>query len=251
MNTHNCAKDHDDEVEDTHICILYQTGDKFFGYESVRSNRFYLVHDPKGATLSYLEDYHDSLKLMKNNDISITKHMFAGYQYMEATPKYEAKERFRKMGTLWKEMKDDDPMHTIHVELAHFNSHHTIHYLMRFLFPYADSIGFNEQEIFTLYNQFVFYKNREHQDEDDELEMGPSDSRLTVYESLSIMQQIISKFMEERYPNISRLQYHTLGHMITCYDPEKWDSAEDSLFRTGLTSAKYCMLHSKQDQQPR
>lgn len=210
--TTDIDKENEDEIDDTHICILYQNSDKFFGYETVRSNRFYLINDPKGSKLSFIEDYHDSLAKQKEK---ITRHMFAGYQYMEASPKYDTKERFRIMSSKWMEMKKEDPEHTIHIELAHFNSIHTIHYVMRFLFPLADSVGFNEQEIFSLYNQFVFYKNKEHQDSDEETEMGPSASRLTVDDSLNIMYALVSKFLEQTYPNITRLQYHTLGHMIT------------------------------------
>lgn len=250
MLTHDCDGDSEEEEEDVHICILYQNTDKFYGYDTVRSNRFYLIHDPKGSKLSFVEDYHKTLHLMRESNINVTRHMFAGYQYMEALPKYDAKARFFKIRDEWKSLKQEDPGHTIHAELAHFNFHHTIHYIIKHLFDYVDSVGFNEQEMFSLYNQFIFYKNRERESDEDEAEIGPSSSRLTVYDSIDLITKLIKRFIEDRFPGISRLQYHTLGHMITCYDPLVWDSADDSLMKAGLTSALYCSLHSKEKEKP-
>lgn len=252
VDAHDCDGDEDegDELQDIHICILYQTGDEFFGYQSVRSNRFYLIHDPKGSKLQYVEDYHDTLDKLSSQNLTPFKHMFAGYQYMEAQPKLEAKKRFKVIKDNWAKMKNENQNHTIHVELAHFNYHHTIHYVMKYLFNYTDSIGFNEQELFAVYNQLVFYKNRYEDSEDDEQEIGPSSSRLTHYDSLNLIYPLIKRFLVEKYPNISRVQYHTLGHMITWYDPEIWESGEESLLRTGLTSATYCALNSKNTDTP-
>jgi len=140
----------------------------------------------------------------------------------------------------WAEMKEQNPNHTIHVELAHFNLNHTLHYLMKYLLIHTDSIGFNEQEIYTLYNQYIFYENRINPKNKVAREYIKShNSRLSIQDSLGLIYNLVTQYLEGGYNTISRIQYHTLGHMITCYDPKVWESADASLFRGGYTSALY------------
>ena len=238
-----------DEVEDIHICVLYQKDDTFFGYESVRSNRFYFIIDPKGSKLKYVEDYHKTLNMAKDFSKNIHKHMFAGYQYMEALTKEEIKERFLVMNSEWKKLKENDPESEIHLELAHFNYYYTLHYIIKHLFPFADSVGLNEQEIVSTINEFIFYQNILKDDDLDE-EFLISPSRLSVYESIDLIHKLISKYISKNFENISRVQYHTLGHMITWYDPDIWESAENSLFRSGYASSTFCNQYSDQSTLP-
>lgn len=228
---------------------MYQKGDNLFGYESVRSNRFYLDIDPKGSTLKYVEDYEVALNNMKNLNQSIHKHMFAGFQYMEAITKSEMKQRFLVIKDQWKALKESDPLSEIHLEMAHFNYYYTIHYIIKHLFPFTDSFGLNEQEIVSAINQFIFYQNNERDDDVDENFLA-SPSRLSIYESLQLLHKLIAKYISKKFINITRVQYHTLGHMITCFDPDVWDSTEDSLFKSGYVSANYCNQYSEQSKLP-
>mmetsp|Transcript_17152 Transcript_17152/g.15134 ORF Transcript_17152/g.15134 Transcript_17152/m.15134 type:complete len:141 (+) Transcript_17152:664-1086(+) len=140
--------------------------------------------------------------------------MFAGYQYMEGAPKDNTKDRYKVIREKWIKMKEEDPQHTIHVELAHFNLNHTLHYLMKYLFNETDSVGLNEQEIYTLYNQYIHYHNRENPDLKESL-IESHNSLPSVYDSLDLIYKLVTRFLEKRNKNISRIQYHTLGHMIT------------------------------------
>ena len=228
---------------------MYQKGDSLYGYESVRSNRFYLIIDPKGSKLRDVEDYNVALDTLKSLNQSIHKHMFAGFQYMEAITKPEMKQRFMVIKDQWKALKESDPQSEIHLELAHFNYYYTIHYIIKYLFPYTDSVGMNEQEIVGAINQFLFYQNNEKDDDIDE-ELLASPSRLSVYESLQLLNKLIAKYISKKFDNISRVQYHTLGHMITCFDPDVWDSTEDSLLKSGYVSSNYCNQYSDQSKLP-
>jgi len=175
------------------------------------------------------------------------RHMFAGYQYLEGSPKEKTRARFETMERKWAEMKEQDPQHTIHAELAHFNLDHTLHFVMKHLFKFTDSLGLNEHEMYSLLNQYIFYYNRDHPEEDQIPEYEAHNSRLTPNNSLHMINDLITKYLLTDDKNIiSRIQYHTLGHMVTCYDPEKWESGEDSLFRSGYTSANYCNIPTKE-----
>ena len=175
-----------------------------------------MIHDPIGSKFGYVEDYHEALPKYENMTSKVERHMFAGYQYMEGAEKYDTKDRFKVMKERWEELKEENPLNTIHVELAHFNLNHTLHYLMKYLFDSTDSLGLNEQEIYTLYNQYIYYKNKEIEENEEKEEYIESiESLLTVYDSLNLIHSLITRFLEPENYHISRLQYHTLGHMIT------------------------------------
>lgn len=67
VKVHNCESNPETtEQEDVHLCILYQEGHTYFEHKATRSNRFYLITDPKGSKLSYIEDYHKTGKIFLN-----------------------------------------------------------------------------------------------------------------------------------------------------------------------------------------
>ena len=54
----------------------YNEGDIILGYTAPRSNRFYFVTDPNGASFNQMEPYHSYLD---TNEHIIERHMFGGY----------------------------------------------------------------------------------------------------------------------------------------------------------------------------
>lgn len=241
VDLHHCTDDNNviDE-EDIHICITYQTDEQVLGYKSTRANRFYLIHDPVGSKVGYLAGYHKTLADIEVDGVNIAKHMFAGYQYMESEPKYDTRSKFMEIEQEWIQLKQKHPEDVIHVELAHFNKDHTLHYMMKYLFNNTDSVGLNEQEIYTLLNQYIYYENIENPNSANTTYLDLKESRIQPIDSIRLIYKLVTKYLEKLNPSISRIQYHTLGHMVTCYDPNIWESAVDSLFRAGLTSILYC-----------
>jgi ADP-dependent phosphofructokinase/glucokinase len=63
---------------DLHLVFEYKEGDVILGHRAPRSNRFYFVHDPNGASFKQMEAYHDQVRSFPD----ITRHMFGGYQLM-------------------------------------------------------------------------------------------------------------------------------------------------------------------------
>lgn len=47
---------------DTHMVFEYNEGDIILGYKAPRSNRFYFVTDPNGASFNQMEPYHAYLE---------------------------------------------------------------------------------------------------------------------------------------------------------------------------------------------
>jgi hypothetical protein len=60
---------------DLHLVFEYNEGDVILGHRAPRSNRFYFVHDPNGASFKQMEAYHDQVGSFPE----ITRHMFGGY----------------------------------------------------------------------------------------------------------------------------------------------------------------------------
>ena len=47
--------------QDIHLVFEYAKFDEILGVKAPRSNRFYFVHDPNGASFTQLEQYHEVL----------------------------------------------------------------------------------------------------------------------------------------------------------------------------------------------
>ena len=67
---------------DKHLVFEYQKGDEILGYVAPRSNRFYFVHDPNGASITQLEEYHEILEKIDQENKPY-RHLFGGYQLMQ------------------------------------------------------------------------------------------------------------------------------------------------------------------------
>ena len=84
------------------------------GFTAPRSNRFYIVTDPNGASFKQMESYH------KHLPSNVSRHMFGGYQLMQKLPLKEAEKRMKELEQYWLSLKEKG--HKIHVEFAHFSS---------------------------------------------------------------------------------------------------------------------------------
>lgn len=233
----------DESLEDIHFCILYSEGEEFFGHKAGRSNRFYLITDPIGKNLTFIEFYHEELNQMNKDKLEVKDHLLAGLQYMEAMTQQEVRARFDKMRDEWRKIKEDNKEHTIHIELAHFNFFYSKHYIISRLFNYADSVGFNEQEIVALFEQLLYYEEKTMSDIDDLKDFYPAKSKIGPYESLNLIAYLINNYFEPTYKNVTRIQYHTLGTMATCYDPNVWESGDMSLFRYSFEFYSFDLLY--------
>lgn len=52
------TKSQSDKDLDVHLVFEYNEGDTILGYRAPRSNRFYFVTDPNGASFKQMELYH-------------------------------------------------------------------------------------------------------------------------------------------------------------------------------------------------
>ena len=137
--------------QDLHLVFEYRKGDEILGIVAPRSNRFYFVHDPNGASFVQLETYHDLLDKV-DPEKRPYRHMFGGFQLMQRLTAEETESRLEKMASLWFEAKQDGPgpdgqKNVFHVELAHFSSFDHFKLFEKYAVRNADSLGMNEVEM--------------------------------------------------------------------------------------------------------
>ena len=82
----------DDEL-DLHLVFEYNEGDQILGYTAPRSNRFYFVHDPNGATFKQMDYYHEH----HTNWQSVKRHMFGGFQLIQKLGLTEGEARLKQL----------------------------------------------------------------------------------------------------------------------------------------------------------
>ena len=64
--------------QDVHLVFEYTQGDQILGVVAPRSNRFYFVDDPNGASFTQLEQYHEVLDKVAPEERPY-RHLFGGY----------------------------------------------------------------------------------------------------------------------------------------------------------------------------
>lgn len=122
----------------------YNEGDEILGYVAPRSNRFYFVIDPNGASFKQMDTYHQGVASHQ-----VKRHMFGGYQLMQKLEIKEAEARLQILQNNWLALKKSGD-HRIHVEFAHFSSLDFFRLFERYAVRHADSLGMNEQELILL-----------------------------------------------------------------------------------------------------
>lgn len=94
--------------QDVHLVFEYVKGDEILNFVAPRSNRFYFVHDPNGASLAQLEEYHAVLDKVDPSQKPY-RHLFGGYQLMQILELEEAEQRLSKMAQLWSVNRQEGP----------------------------------------------------------------------------------------------------------------------------------------------
>ena len=134
----NAAENPHTEVEDLHLVLEYSEGETINGITTPRDNRFYIVRDFKGKTLETFETYRSSLAARED----FRKHIFGGFQLLEALEPEALYQRVREIGENWKTMRANGKI--LHLELGDFDRVHTIVNIEKELLTQVDSVGLNE-----------------------------------------------------------------------------------------------------------
>ena len=114
--------------------------------------------------------------------------------------------------------------------MAHFQSIGLLKQIDKHLIPYADSVGFNEQEMATLLD---LWKGK---DED----IGQAHNANPTLEHLFEKLATLTNKMREKQYRATRLHFHAFGYHILCYDERYWEDGQKGVFKSNMASAKWC-----------
>ena len=224
---------------DKHLVFEYQKGDEILGYVAPRSNRFYFVHDPNGASITQLEEYHEILEKIDSVNKPY-RHLFGGYQLMQNLDLDYAENRLDKMAKTWNKLRRHDigpngERHVMHVEFGHYSNIEHFELFVKYAAMNADSLGMNEVEMQMLLD----YWNGELGDINEEKSSQPT------LQDVLVRTDDLFKQAKTRDMPLSRVHLHPYGSFLMCYDDSVWEDAREAIIKGSIAVPKYCQSGSK------
>lgn len=135
----------DDFVDDIHLILEYKTDDEFGEHKAPRANR-YIIHSDANNPMII------SLELLNVNAFKPDLFIVSGLQMLDNFPFKDATIRSQRLEKVKEQMTSIEKTTLTHFEMASFVEIELLNDLVKYVLPYSDSIGCNEQEINNLMN---------------------------------------------------------------------------------------------------
>ncbi|XP_049545924.1 ADP-dependent glucokinase isoform X2 [Anopheles darlingi] len=192
------------EDDDIHLILEYNTGDTWGQLVSPRANRYILHNDRHNPMLSSLEEFDAALPDF-NPDLFI--------------------------------MQAQSPHTLIHFEMASFVELELLQQLMRYVLPYSDSIGMNEQELDNL--RQVLETGRISLVADSNPRVAHSlDQARSVFARLN--QQFVGNDATGKRRPLSRIHLHTLAYQAFIVSKgSSWKHTKQAAAKASLTAHRH------------
>jgi ADP-dependent glucokinase len=198
-------EDYSVDVDDIHLILEYQTGDKWGNLVAPRANRYILHNDQHNPRINSLEEFNKSLKAF-----SPRLFVVSGLQMLDNFPFEEPRDREDRLLKVREQMAQVDKTTFVHFEMASFVEIELLSFLIDNVIPYADSLGMNEQEL----------DNLEQVLETGEISLV-ADSNPRVATALDQMRAVFVKLNKDHFDHqhvdanrrpLTRLHVHTLAY---------------------------------------
>ncbi|KAI8480211.1 hypothetical protein Bbelb_420660 [Branchiostoma belcheri] len=134
------------EEDDIHLILEYPRQSSWGKYISPRANRFIVHSDRNNPSLNSLESFSQMLK-----DFNPSLVVVGGIQMMDNFP-FSAGERESRLKLLQQMLVSIPVEQKTHFELASFTEQALFEEVLKYIVPYMDSLGMNEQELPNLYS---------------------------------------------------------------------------------------------------
>lgn len=216
------------EEDDIHMIFEFpgfeHWGDKFV---SQRSNRMVLHTDVNNPYLKSL----DTLKqVCKAEDPAVV--VIGGLHMMDSFP-YKEGERAQRLGELSNLFKELPSKSMVHFEMGVFHEHALFVDLLKYVFPYSDSIGMNEQDLPNLLSMLKY---------DNITKVATQKPRVAVI--LDQMRQVYkllrSKPDHNKKRRVTRLHLHTLAFQVMMTTRESpWTNTLVATAKASLTATRH------------
>lgn len=223
-----------DEIpdDDIHLILEYKAGDTWGSYVAPRANRYILHNDRNNPHLKALEQLTDALKVYHPQLLVVS-----GLQMMDMFT-FNPGEREARLQQVQRQLTSQPPDTLNHFEMASYVELQLLQQLRRFVLPYVDSLGMNEQELANL--QQVLAHGRT---------TLATDWNPRIAHTLDQMREVFISLLEDfadrgpadpRRRRISRIHVHTLAYQaILTTAGSQWKNTRAAAAKAALTAHRY------------
>lgn len=221
----------DDFFDDIHLILEYKTGDQFGEHKAPRANRYIIHSDSNNPMIK-------SLELLNVNQHKPNLFVVAGLQMLDNFTFKSPSIRSERLQRVRNQMTSADPTTLVHFEMASFVEIELLNDLLKYVIPYTDSLGMNEQEV----------DNLVHVLETGKISLS-ADSNPRVATTLDQMRKIIRILNRNYFDNrrsdnnmrlVSRIHVHTLAFQLLLNVKEsKWRNIKNAAAKSSLTAHRH------------
>lgn len=222
------------EEDDIHLILEYKAGETWGPFTAPRANRYILHNDHNNPHLNSLEHLEKAIESFKPDLFIISGiQMMDSYKFNEGIRESRLLKVNQQINSLSKQT-------LIHFEMASYVEIELLQQLERYILPYVDSLGMNEQELDNLAQV---------------LEHGrttlASDWNPRVATTLDQMRKVFTILSKNYHKNVtgvnntkrrmvSRIHLHTLAYqaLLTLKD-SKWKNTKLGAAKAALIAHRY------------
>ncbi|KAK1792954.1 hypothetical protein P4O66_001679 [Electrophorus voltai] len=216
------------EEPDIHLILEYPAGATWGQYTSRRANRYIIHSDDHNPYLDSMEEFEKRLQTFKPDLLVV-----GGLQMMDNFP-FKQGQREALLSHLARMLSSAAPQTSVHFEMASFVDEDLLWDLLRFVFPHADSLGMNEQELPNLLSLFRGTNVTVLSD--------PNPRVATVLDQMRELYRLVNRRQQAAGAGrpLSRLHVHTLAFQaIIVTRGSQWKNTMSATAKASLTANRH------------
>ncbi len=228
-----------EDQDEYHLLMEYNIGDVWGEWTSPRANRFIIHSDYSNMMLTSLDSFVATLHQFKPSLVIISGlQMLDNYCFDKAIRTEKLKSISRMLASLPESTK-------IHFEMASFTEVALLSEILEYIFPYADSLGMNEQELADLCSMFQ-HGNVSVASDPFPRVASTLDKIRTLYGYMGERR----RKGNEQGRTLSRIHVHTLAYQaIYITKHSDWQNINSAVAKASLTAYRYICALAEVDTQ--
>jgi len=137
------------DYDDVHLILEYKAGEEWGDIVAPRANRYILHNDQNNPTINSLESFDELL-----SEFNPKLFVVSGLQMLDNYP-FKNDLREKRIQKVQEQIAKQGKSTLIHFEMASYVELELLELLLKYVIPYSDSLGMNEQEIDNLQSVIV------------------------------------------------------------------------------------------------
>ena len=220
------GKADDEEFGDYHLVLEFDLGEEWGQYRSPRANRFIVHNDYSNMMLESIDGFAKALHQFKPSLVII-----GGLQMLDNFcfhPDIRT-EKIKKISELLKSL----PATTkVHFEMASFTEERLLLELIKYVIPYADSLGMNEQELADLCSMYEYGNITVASD--------PFPRVASTLDKMRALYGYVGEKGVDQGRSLSRIHVHTLAYQaIFITKHSDWQHINSAVAKASLTAYRH------------